>query len=734
MKTKFRFLSMFIVILLVVSLLVPGSVSAAGTIMVKPSAANGWGILSNGDVAVTSNNATGKLVSGPGGQPGGLLPGSIEYKANSLPGGKPQLYAPATLSGIKFSDLTALSYRTYISQYAAGGSHLVHAINVKIDLDGDLTGTTADRYTMVFEPCYTISCAGPIQSLNTWSTWNALAPGAIWWSTGSIPGTAFTVPSNSFAPLASIYSTYPNAVISFLVFQAGQGSGGAPWNDFIGNLDGVVIGVNGDNTAYDFEPTPPDNNGPITANVLTSSNPAAIKSSVTVIANVDDTTTGGSNIASADYSLDNGMSWSPMAALDGAFDEVSEDVTATSTASDTPGVYSLCVRGTDVTGNTGNPECPMLVIFDPSGGFVTGGGWINSPVEHTQVAFNSIPNPLPGNLPSQPYQAQQTAEFGDHIQFAGAARDLSSVTVTMSSWAKHSDYPLMPVEGFTHPLTLNIYNVDNSGATPALGTLIKSVTQNFVMQWRPEADSTCPGGTAWRTSNGTCYNGLAFNIVFDLSSEGITLPNEIIYGIASNTQTWGYSPIGAPGPYNSLNFALNNISGPTTGIDVEPDAVFWNTKTAGWYSDAGAGGMDTFRRDTGWIGYVPAVQFSVTTPGAYLANPTLGGKATFGFVSKYKKGATVPDGNTEFKFIAGDLNFSSTSYEWLVVNQAGANAQFKGYGTINGAGNYGFILWAGDGTPDTFRIKIWDASTEVVVYDNGVNQPIGGGSIVVHKK
>jgi len=112
----------------------------------------------------------------------------------------------------------------------------------------------------------------------------------------------------------------------------------------------------------------------------------------------------------------------------------------------------------------------------------------------------------------------------------------------------------------------------------------------------------------------------------------------------------------------------------------------------------------------------------------------VGGKATFGFVSKYKKGASVPDGNTEFQFKAGDLNFHSTSYDWLVVNQGGTNAQFKGYGTINGAGNYGFMIWAGDGSPDTFRIKIWDAVSEVVVYDNGVDQPIGGGSIVVHKK
>ena len=45
------------------------------------------------------------------------------------------------------------------------------------------------------------------------------------------------------------------------------------------------------------------------------------------------------------------------------------------------------------------------------------------------------------------------------------------------------------------------------------------------------------------------------------------------------------------------------------------------------------------------------------------------------------------------------------------------------------------MIWAIDGDPDTFRIKIWyeDGSSEVIVYDNGFNQPIGGGSILIHK-
>ena len=49
---------------------------------------------------------------------------------------------------------------------------------------------------------------------------------------------------------------------------------------------------------------------------------------------------------------------------------------------------------------------------------------------------------------------------------------------------------------------------------------------------------------------------------------------------------------------------------------------------------------------------------------------------------------------------------------------------------------YKFMIWAGDGEPDTFRIKIWEEvdGVETVIYDNGMDQPIEGGNIVVHTK
>jgi hypothetical protein len=119
--------------------------------------------------------------------------------------------------------------------------------------------------------------------------------------------------------------------------------------------------------------------------------------------------------------------------------------------------------------------------------------------------------------------------------------------------------------------------------------------------------------------------------------------------------------------------------------------------------------------------------------GAYQPDDSLTGKASFGFVVKYKKGATTPTGNTEFQFRNGDLNFHASHYEVLIVTGPHA-AYFRGVGTINGSGRYGFSVWVGDGDPDTIRIRIWEEGAATVIYDNGGAQALGGGSIVIHTK
>jgi len=146
-------------------------------------------------------------------------------------------------------------------------------------------------------------------------------------------------------------------------------------------------------------------------------------------------------------------------------------------------------------------------------------------------------------------------------------------------------------------------------------------------------------------------------------------------------------------------------------------------------------------------GFVTGGGWINSPAGAYVADPSLTGKANFGFVSKYLKGKTVPTGETEFRFHVANFKFNSTAYEWLVVS--GPLAQYKGSGTVNGTGNCGFLLTATDGPIngggglDKFRIKIWDKATGAAVYDNvpGASddissanpQAIAGGSIVIQK-
>jgi len=146
-------------------------------------------------------------------------------------------------------------------------------------------------------------------------------------------------------------------------------------------------------------------------------------------------------------------------------------------------------------------------------------------------------------------------------------------------------------------------------------------------------------------------------------------------------------------------------------------------------------------------GFITGGGWINSPPGAYTQEPELTGRANFGFVSKYKKGRTSPTGNTEFQFKAGNLNFHSYNYEWLVIT--GSKAMFKGEGTINGAGNYGFKIYAIDEkltqstNDDLFRIKIWDKNNDdAVIYDNHIEDDesstpttvLSGGQIVIHKK
>ncbi len=194
----------------------------------------------------------------------------------------------------------------------------------------------------------------------------------------------------------------------------------------------------------------------------------------------------------------------------------------------------------------------------------------------------------------------------------------------------------------------------------------------------------------------------------------------------------------------------SNGAGTATGSHAYTAAGVYTVRMTVTDDDGGASNQSVFQYVVIYdpdAGFVTGGGWIDSPLGAYRPNPGLTGKANFGFVAKYQKGKSVPDGNTEFQFKAGDLNFKSTGYEWLVIS--GPKGQYKGYGTINGAGNYRFVLTIEDGDlkgtgVDKFRIRIWGDGSDLggsgVIYDNQYAQAalddastsLGGGSVVIH--
>jgi hypothetical protein len=387
----------------------------------------------------------------------------------------------------------------------------------------------------------------------------------------------------------------------------------------------------------------------------------------------------------------------------------------------------------DRASSTTTVTCPASVIFDgsaqtPCSVTVTGAGGLsltatpdysnntNAGTATASYSYGGDENHTGSsdtkNFTIDPASSVTIVTCPTSVTFTGSAQTPCTATVTGAGGLNLTPTP-------THSNNINVGTAtasytyagdanhtvstdsENFTISPALGTIVLS---NLVQAFT---------GSPLQPNATTNPAGIGYTLTF---------------GSATATSTTSTFVPSAPGVYTVVATIANPNYMPVTDT-----ALFVIYDPSGGFVTGG-----------GWINSpVGACSFAACT------NDTVG-KANFGFNSKYQKGATRPTGNTEFQFQAGGLNFKSTDYEWLVVSGT-TKAQFKGSGTINGSGNYGFILTAIDGNnfgiakPDAFRIKIWNMSDGGVVYDNqmgkaensddatilGINGQ-GGGSIVIH--
>lgn len=257
------------------------------------------------------------------------------------------------------------------------------------------------------------------------------------------------------------------------------------------------------------------------------------------------------------------------------------------------------------------------------------------------IVYDNIPSPTPGNVASLGEEATQGDEYGGQIGLAGAQRLSPQVTALMSSWGCESgtwnggDCATTLGSTFSHPITLNLYNV---GPGNSVGSLIASKTQTFSIPYRPSADNTnCTGANAGKwfsVADAACYNGFATPITFDLPTAA--LPNNVIASIAYNTSNSGNAPLGPqacviePGGcgYDALNVGAETFA-PSVGTHPAPNDAYWDTATAGNYCDGGAGGTDTFRLDAGCnADFQPS--FRVDAASAFVVNDNTTGPGPAG--------------------------------------------------------------------------------------------------------
>jgi len=193
------------------------------------------------------------------------------------------------------------------------------------------------------------------------------------------------------------------------------------------------------------------------------------------------------------------------------------------------------------------------------------------------ASYNNIPAQLSLSYVSVSAASQTTAGMGDVVNSATTGGYVDYVETVLVSWAKPGDWPAWSQadsKGFAHPVTVAFYQPTAGAGGSYSFTLIGTSTSWVHVPWRPAVTES---GAPYP------YNGIAFKAVIPFHT-AVALPQQYAYLISFNTQSSGFQPVGTPGPYNVLNFALSdNLA--SVGSDPNRDAVMW-VQLPKWYYPA----------------------------------------------------------------------------------------------------------------------------------------------------
>jgi hypothetical protein len=528
-------------------------------------------------------------------------------------------------------------------------------------------------------------------------------------------------------------------------------------------------------------------NAPIVG-AVTQSAGATLPASGTVTVSWSASDADGDTLsASVAYSVDDGVSWNALAtgisgtsfAVDaarlvgtkdatGRFRVIVSDGALTSAASTAaftaPGHSPMLRIATPLAGTRlelGQSVVLEAVALDPEDGVLDGANVAWSSSGDGALGTGRL---LSARLTEGPHTITATVTDSDgQSTSATTSARVTRNTAAGSPPVANAGADLPASEGATVPLNGQASSDADGDALMYSWTVVGAPVDDVELQNATTATPSfvAPDDGAY-TFRLTVSDGLSAPASDDVVVTVANLPPVVTITAPLSGQLFATGPVTVrasftdPGPGDdhtcSITWDVDQATLVDTGVvdELERTCVATRTLAASVYTinvsvDDGDGGIGSAQVQI--VVYDPSAGFVtgggwIQSPaGASTANPTAAGRANFGFEVRYRNGATLPTGETEFNFKAGGINFHSTSYDWLVV--ADAKAQFRGNGTVNGVAGYSFLVSVVDGKASgvsAFRIKIWNAGG--VVYDNvpgapddldrAAPAPLGGGRVVVH--
>jgi FtsP/CotA-like multicopper oxidase with cupredoxin domain len=246
--------------------------------------------------------------------------------------------------------------------------------------------------------------------------------------------------------------------VEFFIDSTGANGSGTPMNPFTPAITVSVNGtiapaLSGSHTVYvhgmdaagNWGPfvsavITNDTTGPITSALSLSPNPSNGTASVALTATANDTSSGGSNIAAAEYTIDGGTAVSMAVNPSGAkVASLSATISAATVNALSSGPHVVSVRSQDSLGNWGAPATVNLIVDK------TGPGTSN---------VSAAPNPNNGTqgINSSNPSVRVTATFADALSNVAAGEGFIDAV-----GANGTGFILLPSDGLWNSLTENGY-------------------------------------------------------------------------------------------------------------------------------------------------------------------------------------------------------------------------------------------------------------------------------------